>query len=285
MQQRSPEWHAARAGRLTASEAGALLGLSPHTSEAEAFRRLVRKMHGMPSEFVGNVATEYGTFHEPGALAEYKMETGNAVDEVAFVEFQDWLGASPDGLILDDGGLEIKCPFGQRKNAPPTFKTLEEQQHYYAQVQINLFCTQRGWWHFYQWSPAGTRLETIKYDGEWLGANLPILKGIWDKAKAADPKDYEGPVRCEYDTPEAGKLVAEYDELSEAIENAQARKKDIIARMVDIAGKKNAVIGGRNLTLVKRAGSVAYAKAIKELLGDPDLEKWRGKASETWMLK
>jgi hypothetical protein len=55
--------------------------------------------------------------------------------------------------------------------------------------------------------------------------------------------------------------------------------------MVKIAGGRNAVFAGRNLTLTKRVGSVAYAKAIKELMPDADLEKWRGKPIEFWGLK
>jgi len=285
MEQRTPEWFAARAGRVTASGAGALLGLSPHTSEADGFRSLVRSMHGMPSEFVGNVATEYGTFHEAGALVEYCMETGATVWSLGFAEFNDWLGASPDGLIDHYGMLEIKCPFGKRNENPPVFKSIDDQPHYYAQMQIQMYCTGRKWCDFYQWSPHGTMTERVKWDDEWLDTHIQTLREIWERAKAADPADFVGPKRQEYDTPEAAKLVAEYDELSEAIDNASARKKDIVARMVEMSGKRDAVIGGRNLTLVKRKGSVSYAKAIAVLLPDADLEQWRGKASEGWQLK
>ena len=285
MEQRTPQWFAARAGRITASGAGALLGLSPHTSEADGFRSLVRSMHGMPSEFVGNVATEYGTFHEAGALVEYCMETGATVWSLGFAEFNDWLGASPDGLIDHYGMLEIKCPFGKRNENPPVFKSIDDQPHYYAQMQIQMYCTGRKWCDFYQWSPHGTMTERVKWDDEWLDTHIQTLREIWERAKAADPADFVGPKRQEYDTPEAAKLVAEYDELSEAIDNASARKKDIVARMVEMSGKRDAVIGGRNLTLVKRKGSVSYAKAIAVLLPDADLEQWRGKASEGWQLK
>lgn len=285
MEQRTPEWFAARAGRITASGAGALLGLSPHTSEADGFRSLVRSMHGMPSEFVGNVATEYGTFHEAGALVEYCMETGATVWSLGFAEFNDWLGASPDGLIDHYGMLEIKCPFGKRNENPPVFKPIDDQPHYYAQMQIQMYCTGRKWCDFFQWSPNGTITERVNRNDIWLDKNIPILHEIHQRAKAADPADFVGPKRQEYDTPEAAKLVAEYDELSEAIDNASARKKDIVARMVEMSGKRDAVIGGRNLTLVKRKGSVSYAKAIGVLLPDADLEKWRGKASEGWQLK
>jgi len=285
MEQRTPEWFAARAGRITASGAGALLGLSPHTSEADGFRSLVRSMHGMPSEFLGNVATDHGTFHEAGALVEYCMETGNEVTHLAFAPYADWLGASPDGLIDHYGMVEIKCPFGKRNENPPVFKSFIDQPHYYAQMQIQMFCTGRKWCDFFQWSPHGTKTERVKRDEMWINTYIPILREIWERAKAADPADFAGPKRQEYDTPEAAKLVAEYDELSEAIENAGARKKDIVARMVEMSGKRDAVIGGRNLTLVKRKGSVSYAKAIGVLLPDADLEKWRGKASEGWQLK
>jgi putative phage-type endonuclease len=285
MEQRTPEWHAARAGRVTASGAGALLGMSPHTSEADGFRRLVRSMHGMESEFVGNVATEYGTFHEDGALVEYCMETGHDVEELAFAPIDDWLGASPDGLIGDYGMVEIKCPFGKRKDNPPEFKSIDDQPHYYAQMQIQMYCTDRDWCDFFQYSPHGTMTERVERDDSWLDEYIPKLHAIWTRAKAADPADFAGPKRQEYDTPEAAKLVAEYDELRDAIDNASARKKDIIARMVEMSGKRNAVIGGRNLTLVKQKGKVSYAKAIGVLLPDADLEQWRGKAGEWWQLK
>ena len=285
MEQRTPEWFAARAGRVTASNAGALLGMSPHTSEADGFRRLVRSMHGFDSEFVGNVATEYGTFHEDGALAEYKMETGREVEHLAFATHGDWLGASPDGLLGKRGMLEIKCPFGQRDKNPPEFKSIEEQPHYYAQMQIQMFCTGRDWCNFYQWSPHGTELEQVYYREDWIDENLVELYDIWLRAKKADPADFVGPKRQEYDTPEAAKLVAEYDELRDAIDNANDRKKDIIARMVEMSGKRDAVIGGRNITLVKRKGSVSYAKALAKIAPDADLEPYRGSASESWVLK
>jgi putative phage-type endonuclease len=285
MEQRTPEWFTARAGRVTASSAGALLGLSPHTSEADGFRRLVRSMHGFDSEFVGNVATEYGSFHEDGALAEYKMETGHEVTPLAFATHSDWLGAIIGGGLGDTGLVEIYCPFGQRDKNPPEFKSIDDQPHYYAKIQIQMYCTRRDWCNFYQWSPHGTKLERVEYNMDWIGKNLVQLGDIWARAKDADPADFVGPKRQEYDTPEAVKLVAEYDELRDAIDNAEVRKKDIVARMVEMSGKRDAVIGGRNLTLVKRSGSVSYAKALADLAPGANLEPYRGDPSEGWQLK
>lgn len=283
--QRSPEWFAARKGRLTASMAGAALGLAPYQSEDDCMRALVRSMHGMSSEFEGNIATEYGTNMESHALVAFEMETGLTTWGAGFVPYAEWSGASPDRYIGNESLLEIKCPFGLRNETSPQFKTLEDQPHYYAQIQLQLFITGRSDCYFWQWSQHGHKLEHVTYDGGWINENLPKLKDFWDRAKAADPADFEGPKRKVIDTPEAVKLVAEYDELSEAIENAAARKKDILERLVDLSGQKNAVVSGRNLTLVQRKGSVSYAKALAKYAPDADLEPFRGKPSEGWQLK
>lgn len=282
--QRSPEWNAQRAGRLTASMVGAALGLAPYRSQDDCLRDLVRSMHGMESEFQGNIATEYGTNMEPQAIMAYEMETGSTVNAAGFVPFKDWTGASPDGYV-EDGLIEVKCPFGLRKDLAPAFKSIKDQPHYYAQIQMQLFITGRSWCDFYQWSPHGSKVETVMADADWIRENLPKLKAFWEKARAADPKDFEGPKRKVIDTPEAEKLVAEYDELSEAIKNAAARKEDIVARMVEMSDGKNAVVAGRNLTLVKRKGSVAYAKALAKYAPDADLEPFRGAESASWQVK
>jgi hypothetical protein len=66
-------------------------------------------------------------------------------------------------------------------------------------------------------------------------------------------------------------------------ESADAEKA-LLAELVEMADGKNAEVHGRKLTLVKRQGSISYAKAIKELLPDANLEKWRGKETESWKL-
>ena len=283
MEQRSPEWHEARKGRITASMVGAILGLSPNLSRAGAMRRMVRDAHGAEPEFTGNIATEYGEFNEDGAVAEYEMETGDRIQKVGFIPHEDWAGCSPDGLINADGGLEVKCPFGKRKEGD--LKPLEDQPHYYAQVQFSLWVTGRKYWHFYQWTPRQTKLEVVLPDQAWRDENLPKLRQFYAEFLAEDPAPHLEAKRVEVDTLEAARIVAEYDQLAEAIENAEARKKELLAEMVRLSGDRDAVFAGRNLTKISKAGSVSYAKAIAELLPGADLEKWRGKPSSYWVLK
>ena len=290
MEQRTAEWHEARRGRITASMVGAILGHSPNMTREDAMRRMVRDWHGAEPEFTGNVATEWGVANEAGALAEYVMETGNAVEAVGFIQRDEWAGCSPDGLISVFGGVEIKCPFSLRKeDAPVPFKTMEEQPHYLDQVQFSLWVTGRAWWHFFQWTPNGTDMTHVEPDSAWRRKNLPKLKSFYDEFLIERQQDnalqHMEPKRRIIDTPEAHRIMAEYDQICEAIDNANARKKELIEDMVRISGEKNSEFAGRNLTLVKRAGSISYAKAIAELLPGADLEKWRGKESESWQIK
>lgn len=284
-EQGTPEWHAQRLGRVTASNVGAILGLSPYQTRADVLRAMVRASLGAEPEFTGNVATQHGSFHEEGARIEFEMETGLTVEKCGFFEYEDWLGASPDGLIGLDGLWECKSPYGIRKDENPKFKTLDELPHYYAQIQVQLYCTNRTHCRFFQWTPNGNETEVVYISPQWLNANLPILRQFhaeYSDALAGDTSEYLAPRRHEIDTPAAHKAIAEWDELKEQIELLEERKKDLLAELVALAGGRDAVIAGRKLTKVEKAGAVSYSKVVKEKLPDLDLKPWTGKPTEYW---
>lgn len=284
--QRTQAWLGQRKGRITASAVGGILGHAHYVTRDDILRRMVREAHGAPAEFSGNIATEYGTINESGALVDYRLETGNDVELVGFIEKDEWAGCSPDGLIDDDGGLEIKCPFGKRKDAVPQFKFLADQPHYYDQVQFSLWVTGRAFWHFFQWAPGGTMLEYVEPDQDWLDENLPRLRQFYAEYLDAikEPDDHLAPRRLEIDTPEASRMLREWDDLNEAIARAEARKKDLLDEIVLLAKNSNALLCGRKLTFVQKDGAISYAKAVKELAPDADLEKWRGNPVQYWKL-
>lgn len=283
MQQRSAEWFEARKGRVTGSVAGAILGLAPYMTRDEVMRSMVRSYHGAERDFVGNIATEYGQRNEPTAIQELGMYYDISVEECGFFPYEDWLGASPDGLIGDEAIVEVKCPYGKRDSKD--FKPLSEQPHYYAQIQIELLCTGRKLCYFFQWSPVGDMLELVELDQVWLDENLPILKAFHNEyLLEVDNPDHLAPLRKELYGPKASALLEEYDDLTDAIERATERRKEVLAELVKAAKERDAIINGRKLTLVRKEGAISYAKAIKELAPDADLEKWRGKASEYWRL-
>jgi putative phage-type endonuclease len=284
--QRSEDWFKARKGRITGSIAGSALGLNPWQTPADAMRAMVREYHGAEREFTGNIATEWGSFNESGAQFEFTLKTGLNVEECGFFEYEDWLGASPDGLVGDDALVEIKCPFGIRNDPDPVFK--EILPHYYAQVQIEMLCTGRHLCYFYQWTPHGDDLQKIGPDPVWFSRYLPTLKAFHDLfLKEIKNKDHLEPKLPEIKSKAAVDLVAEIDDLKQAIEQAEERKKEAMTELVEISGGKDCLINGRKLTKVVRSGSIAYAAIVKKLkpnLSDSYKAKFKGKDSEYWKL-
>ena len=281
MEQRSAEWFAVRLNRVTGSAIGAILGLSPFATPADVMRRMVREYRGQESEFKGNVATEYGQQNEQNAIADYEMQSGSKVHECGFFVHPDfeWLGASPDGLIGDDGLIEVKCPYGKRHNTNADFLSAYEQQHYYAQMQYEMFCTGRQWCDFYQWSAYCDKVERVQFDPLFIEQTLPTLKAFFDEyLEERKPENAWKYI-------DGGRLVRAYKMAKAALEVAESELEEAKQALIAATNGKGGKIGDLNITMTKRSGSIAYAKAIKDLLPDADLSAYRGKDTEYWTVK
>lgn len=268
--------------RITASMVGAILSHNPWMTRDDAMRSMVRDALGAEREFTGNIATEYGNANEQNAILDFQMETGLKVEKARFVTRDDWAGASPDGWVIDGGGLETKCPFGLRNGG--AFKPLADQPQYLDQCQFSLWVTEKPHWHFFQWQPNETSHAIVDPDQDWQDKNLPILRQFYAQflSELEAPDDHLAPKRVTIDTPEAAKMIREWDELAEQIERATERKKDLLADMVKMAGGKNANFAGRKLTLTNKSGSVSWAKVAKKHCPDVDLTEFTGAASSYW---
>jgi putative phage-type endonuclease len=283
IEQRSQEWFAQRKGRVTGSMVGAILGFNPYMTAADAMRRMVRDYHGAEPEFTGNQATEYGTFHEAGAIIDFEMQTGLRVEPAGFVDYEDWLGASPDGYVSDGGLIEVKCPYSQRDKQNPSFKKAFEQMHYYAQMQIQMFVAKKDFCWFWQWSPRGTLLERVEYDVFFIYKFLPVLHYFYhDYLIQIKNPDHLAPKLKEIYKPAVVKMAEEYSDIVESIDALTERKKELLEKIIEASGGENCIINGMRLTQVERPGSVSYAKAIKELAPDADLSKWTGQPTKYW---
>ena len=286
IEQRTEEWFEQRKGRVTASSVGAILGLSPYMKREDVMRNMVREYHGYEREFKGNQATEYGTFHEDMAAMDYQLKTGNVIAKTGFHAYENWLGASPDGIIDMWTLIEIKCPYGQRDKIPPVFKTLEQQPHYYAQIQIQMFVTKTNKCDFYQWSPNGDSLETVAYDEAWIEKHIPILKAFYDDylIEREKPEKHLLEKRTTNNANSTAYRVEYYFELKAQIAELDALAKVVLEQIVKDCNEKDSDINGHKLTKVVKKGAVSYAKAVKDLLPDADLTPYMGEQSEYWRL-
>jgi hypothetical protein len=118
VEQRTPEWYAARCGRLTASRAGDMMAKLKGRGEAAARRDLrlqlvCERLTGQSQDdaFISK-EMQRGTDLEGEARLAYEAQTGNLVRAVGFLSHNELLaGGSPDGVIGDFEGLvELKVP-------------------------------------------------------------------------------------------------------------------------------------------------------------------------------
>lgn len=183
MEQRSEEWFKARVGVVTGSRVGSILGVNPYQSADDVLRDMVREYFGAEKEFKGNVATNHGERMEPVALEFYERTSGNRVEQTGLVKHDkhDWLGASPDGLIGIDGGLEIKCPYWAK--AP---YSVHEKPSYYAQCQHIMEVCDLEWMDFLCYINDDLYLlERLPRDSDWFAEALPKLERFHKKYLAA----------------------------------------------------------------------------------------------------
>lgn len=151
MQQGTDEWLAARVGVLTSTTFGDCLKKTA-ARETLILTKIAERLTGEWRE-VSARSLAWGKDHEQEARARYEITNGVAVSETGLIFHSDtpWIAVSPDGLVGDEGGVEIKCPETSKehirhieKGLPPIYK---------PQVQGCLWITGRKWWDFVSYDP------------------------------------------------------------------------------------------------------------------------------------
>lgn len=156
MDQRSPDWFAARLGKVTASRIADVCAKTKNGVSATRTnymtQLIVEKLTQQPTEGYTSREMEWGTEQEPYARAAYSARTGQLVDEVGFVPHPTILfaGASPDGIV-GSGLVEIKCP-----NTATHLEWLLSEKipsKYRMQMQWQMACTKAASCDFVSYDP------------------------------------------------------------------------------------------------------------------------------------
>jgi putative phage-type endonuclease len=157
MKQGTPEWFAERLGKVTASRVSDVLAKikSGEAAARSNYRAelVAQRLTGYMEEGFTNAAMQHGNEYEKFARAQYEIKKDVMVDEIGFVSHPviEWAGASPDGLIGDDGLIEIKCP-----NTATHIDYLlagKAPSKYIPQMVWQLACTGRKWCDFVSFDP------------------------------------------------------------------------------------------------------------------------------------
>jgi len=174
IEQNTDEWVAIKVGKFSASSAADLLMDKKTAGYTKLIDKIVEeRITGQPTEsktFLGNSFTERGHEYEPVAREDYEFRSFNNVVQVGVVELDDWCLCSPDGLINENGLIQIKCPiFNTQKEY---LKTRKVPTPYYKQMQFELFVTEREYNVFYSYHPNLPPVEIIVYRDEVMIAEI-----------------------------------------------------------------------------------------------------------------
>lgn len=149
LEQRSPEWYAIRRLRLTGSNATAIAtagaGLKTLVTD------LVLDQIIQAEEDYDNKHLKRGRDLEPVAKTLYEFKNGVTIKECGFMTMGEYAGASPDGLVGDDGGVEIKCRLPKYHIKYLMGEKIDSGIMW--QIQMNLLVSGRKWWDFLSYCP------------------------------------------------------------------------------------------------------------------------------------
>lgn len=157
MEQRSPDWYAARLGKATASRIADIVAKTKtgySTSRANYLAELLcERLTGVTAESYVSPAMQWGTDKEQEALSLYEFRADETLEPVGFVDHPTiaMSGASPDGLVGDRGLVEVKAPL--TATHLDTLLGRSVPGRYQTQIQWQLACTGRAWCDFVSYDP------------------------------------------------------------------------------------------------------------------------------------
>ena len=157
VEQGTPEWFKQRCGKATASRISDIVAKTKtgySTSRANYMAQLVvERMTNQVAESYTNAAMEWGIEQEVYARAAYESKSGNMVDQVGAIDHPriTLSAASPDGLVGDDGLIEIKCP--NTATMIDVLLTGTVASKYNTQMQFQMACTGRQWCDYVVFDP------------------------------------------------------------------------------------------------------------------------------------
>ena len=150
-----------RTGKFTGSECHKLMGAKGFgkTGETYIMEKVAEYLTGEPAkQDFTSAATDWGNRYEPEAKEYFTAATGQQIDP-AHTLSNDLICGTPDGLLLPDGGIEIKCPFNAGNHVQNLLLTDQaevrsERTEYYWQMMAYMLLTGAKTWKFCSYHPS-----------------------------------------------------------------------------------------------------------------------------------
>lgn len=147
---------------------------------------IIERLTRIPQDSISTRETEWGMLHEDGARVAYGIRKNIGIDEVGFAisNEQPSFGVSVDGLVGDDGTIEIKCPYSSA-NHLKYLRFRKVPRDYYLQIQGGLWVLDRKWCDFVSYDPrmpSGYDLSVVRVERD--EREKDTIAEIADRCKA-----------------------------------------------------------------------------------------------------
>jgi len=191
VEQGSPEWFEQRLGRITASNFGALMtlprskkdreaGLISQTTRSYLVKKVSEVLTGTSKEFT-TASLQWGSAMEDEARKMYELERMVKVEQIGFavLDSNPIVGGSPDGLVNEDGMIEVKCPDSDTFTGYLLGDSIIRP--YMAQIQGNLWILNRFWCDFIVYDPRVIKenlrmhIVRVERDDEYIGKMIGAI--------------------------------------------------------------------------------------------------------------
>lgn len=282
MEQRSAEWHAMRKQYIGASDASALLGVSPWKNAYDVWLEKCGTETIEPSK---NPWMQRGIDLEDEALRAFELETGYLMSPIVLVNPRhQFMMASLDGFEIEGkAAVEIKCP-GKKDHESATQGVIPEK--YVPQLQHQLAVTGLDKIYYMSYSPdheTPIAIWEVKRDNEYIDKLIEIeekffyqhmMTGISpekpDKTKIMDSLRWRS-------------SAEEYLNVTQKIKELERYQESLKQRLIDEAGSENARGNGLTLTKIEKKGNIMYQNI--PMLKTMNLEEFRKPSTTYWQVK
>jgi putative phage-type endonuclease len=273
-QQGSEEWLEWRKNKIGASDASAIMGISPWKSAYQLWQEKI----GLRDPEAPTDRMKRGLELEPIARQRYEEMTGNVVEPCVLVHPKhDWMIASLDGMSMDNRRfVEIKCV---SENSHEIARQGDIPKHYYCQLQHQLAVAGLDSCHYFSFNGTeGVIVECFR-DDDFINEMIEKEKEFHLCIENLKPPSEKYIERTDK---EFENIVKQYLDTSAQIKWLSEQQENLRDKLIELTGGENCKGFGLKILKVVAKGMIKY-KSIPELSG-LDLDKYRGKPTETWKI-
>jgi putative phage-type endonuclease len=274
LEQGSPQWHALRKTKITATDSCIIMGASHWRTKIQLYHE---KISQECNTFM-NERMQRGVDLEPIARDLFIMKMGVIVSPQVVIK--DWAMASLDG-ISDDGHLvvEIKCPGPTQHQMAVDGKVPD---YYYPQLQHQMYVTGVNSVHYFSFDGTDGVVVVVNRDDAYIekmiDEELKFFKCLQEKTPPPpDENDY-----IERDDDIWEQCASKWRSVTNSIKELEKEEEELRKQLVFLSGESNVKGAGISLCQVQRKGNVDYSK-VPQLKG-VDLEPFRKASINSWRI-